>query len=335
MTEPATEVPARDAFPELTDPYRRELVAHCYRMTGSVHDAEDLVQETFLRAWKSYESYEGRASLRTWLYRIATNVCLTALEGDKRRPLPTGLGTAELRGRRPAGLQRRDPVARAGTRTPTCSTPPRSPRAAPRCGWPSWPPCSTCPPGSERSWCCATCSPGQRPRWPRKLDMTVAAANSALQRARERMGSVTLDEGALRDPEDARNEEAARRLRRGVLEQGHREHRVAARPGRGVGDAAVRVWYLGAENIGRLVERQCPGGVHEMRMLPAAANGQPAFGLYMRRPDGTFTPFHLQVLTLGDGPHGEPEVQHVAAFFDVALFKDFGLPALLPADFGG
>ena len=88
----AAELPSRDEFPELADPYRRELVAHCYRMTGSVHEAEDMVQETFLRAWKSYELFEGRASMRTWLYRIATNVCLTKLEGDKRRPLPTGLG---------------------------------------------------------------------------------------------------------------------------------------------------------------------------------------------------------------------------------------------------
>ncbi|MFC6345521.1 sigma-70 family RNA polymerase sigma factor, partial [Nocardioides hankookensis] len=92
LEDPTTEL---DDFSTLTQRYQRELLAHCYRMSGSVHEAEDLVQETFLRAWRASANFEGRSSVRTWLYRIATNVCLTNLENRPRRPLPAGLGTPD------------------------------------------------------------------------------------------------------------------------------------------------------------------------------------------------------------------------------------------------
>src|SRR6187551_2660398 len=82
----------RDRFTAATERFRRELVAHCYRMVGSAHDAEDLVQETYLRAWRARAGFEGRASMRSWLYRIATNACLTALAPRRIRVLPSGLG---------------------------------------------------------------------------------------------------------------------------------------------------------------------------------------------------------------------------------------------------
>ena len=81
-----------EEFTARTAPMRREILAHCYRMTGSVHDAEDMLQETYLRAWRAMRGFENRSSLRTWMFRIATNACLTHLEGRRRRPLPTGVG---------------------------------------------------------------------------------------------------------------------------------------------------------------------------------------------------------------------------------------------------
>ena len=111
---PTSETP--EEFDEVAQRYRRELLAHCYRMTGSVHEAEDLVQETYLRAWRAYHDFEGRSSVRTWLYRIATNVCLTNLEG-KRPPTAARPGSARP-ARRPAtsSSRPRGPVARAGAR---------------------------------------------------------------------------------------------------------------------------------------------------------------------------------------------------------------------------
>src|SRR5258707_4618775 len=92
MSQRAGALPDGAESASRTEPFRRELLAHCYRMLGSVDEAEDLVQETYLRAWRSYAGFEGRSSVRTWLYQIATNVCLTAVQRRAGRPLPSGLG---------------------------------------------------------------------------------------------------------------------------------------------------------------------------------------------------------------------------------------------------
>ncbi len=145
---------ASDDFTSVTREFRPELLVHCYRMLGSADEAEDLVQETYLRAWRGYAAFQGRSSVRTWLYRIATNACLTAIERRGRRPLPSGSARpVRTPGRRSRG-------ARTSPGSSPCRErgwgshpmiPRRWRRPGPALGWHWSPPGSTCPPGSARS----------------------------------------------------------------------------------------------------------------------------------------------------------------------------------------
>jgi RNA polymerase sigma-70 factor (ECF subfamily) len=310
-------------FSARAEPYRRELLAHCYRMTGSLHDAEDLVQETFLRAWKAYDSFEGKSSVRTWLHRIATNTCLSALEGRQRRPLPTGLGAPSS-----------DPTAELVERAEVPWLEPL-------------PDTSTDPSeivGSRESVRLAFVaalqhlSPRQRAvlvlrevlQWKAAevagaIGTSTAAVNSLLQRARSQLEAVGPSaEDRLATPDSA---DAQDRLARYIaaFEAYDVDRLVELFTSEAIWEMPPFVgWYQGPQAIATLIREQCPAqSAGDMRLIPLTANGQPAAAIYMRDGDHHL-PFQLHVLDMrADG------VAHVVAFLDTTLFAKFGLPERL------
>jgi|SRR5579875_861677 len=323
-------------FETLAEPFRRELLAYCYRMLGSVHDAEDLVQETYLRAWKSYERFEGRASLRTWLYRIATNACLSALEGKGRRPLPSGLGTpaadpaAELATRPEVPWLEPIPDALAGAATADPAaivTSRESIRLALITALQHLP-------SRQRvvlilrdvlSWRAAEVAD--------LLGVTTVAVNSMLQRARAQISELAPDQDAVTEPVTAEQRQLLERYVAAF--EDYDTARLAALFSE---DAVWEMppftgWYQGPADIVRLTQTKCPAErAGDLRLLPTRANGQPAFGMYLRDENGDHQPFQLHVLRLVPAPGATATlIGHVAVFFDLSLFRAFGLPSVLPA----
>jgi RNA polymerase sigma-70 factor (ECF subfamily) len=310
-----------DDFPALTQRYQRELLAHCYRMSGSVQEAEDLVQETFLRAWRAADRFEGRSSVRTWLYRIATNVCLTNLEGRPRRPLPAGIGTPEAMAGDALEIDHEiawlEPVPDAAVLV--------AERDSIRLAFIA---ALQHLPAKQRAvlilrdvlrWSAAEVADA--------LDTTTAAVNSALQRAHAQMADRGLTEDSV-EPELSLAQQQLLERYVDAFWRKDVDTIVSLLTAEATWDMPpFTSWFKGAENIGWLIGTECPGNAHDMPMLETRANGQPAYGLYMRTPAGDFVPFQLHVLEL-DGDR----VKHVTAFFDHALFATFGLPDRLPAD---
>lgn len=314
---------AEDAFLADAQRYRRELLAHCYRMTGSLHDAEDLVQETYLRAWKSYKGFEGKSSVRTWLYRIATNTCLTALESRQRRPLPTGLGA-------PSSDPLDDIVAREEVPwlepLPDQADDPADPSVIV---------------GSRESVRLAFVaalqhlSPRQRAvlvmrdvlQWKASevadaVGASTAAVNSLLQRARAQLDAVGPNEDdELRPPESP---EAQDLLTRYIA--AFESYDIDKLVELFTADAVWEMppfdgWYQGPENIVQLSKTHCPAeGPGDMRFIRTTANGQPAAALYMlNRETGVHEAFQLHVLDVTAGG-----IAHVVAFH-ASTFAPFGL----------
>ncbi|BBX64569.1 RNA polymerase sigma factor [Mycobacterium saskatchewanense] len=314
-----------DDFSTRAEPYRRELLAHCYRMTGSVHDAEDLVQETLLRAWKAYDRFEGKSSMRTWLYRIATNTCLSALEGRQRRPLPTGLGspcadpTAELVERAevpwleplPDPSDPADPAVIVGSRESVrlalvAALQHLSPRQR-----------AVLLLRDVLQWKAAEVAEA--------VGTTTVAVNSLLQRARTQLEAVgPSTDDRLTPPDSAEAKDLLDRYI-AAFEAYDIDRLVNLFTSEAIWEMPPFVgWYRGAPDIIALIHQHCPAeSPGDMRLIPLTANGQPAAAMYMRI-DGVHVPFQLHVLDVtGEG------ISRVVAFLDGALFPKFGLPRCL------
>lgn len=320
---------ASEEFVLLTNQFRPELLAHCYRMLGSVQDAEDQVQETLLRAWRGYGQFEGRSSLRTWLYRIATNACLRALENRERRPLPSGLGAP---GDDPAGPiapptsevtwlepfpdallrpESADPAAvaaaRSGLRLATIAALQQLP-------------------ARQRTVLILRDVLGWRAAEVAELlGVTVIAVNSALQRARAQLQQSVQPADDIREPAGQADRALVDRYAAAIenadvaalVELLHENATFEMPP--------MPMWFRGRENIGLFLGRRVLTGPGVFTLLPAAANGQPALAVYRRAEDGTRRAYGIQVLTLRNG-----HIASVVAFLNPALFPAFDLPAELP-----
>jgi RNA polymerase sigma-70 factor (TIGR02960 family) len=316
-----------NAFRELTDPYRRELQLHCYRILGSVQDAEDLLQETLLAAWRGLDQFEGRSSLRAWLYRIATNRCLNALRDSERHvpaarqdlPRPTRLGEPLWLEPYPDALLEGvadiapGPEARYETKEAVA--------LAFVAGLQHLPP-------RQRAVLVLRDVLGFRgAEVAEMLDISEASANSALQRARTtheaRMPAVR-ERAPL--PRSSRERELLSRFAE-AFEDGDIDGLVAL-----LTDDAMLTMppqpleYQGQEAIGSFLgDRFATHAGRRVRLIPTRANSQPAFGHYIDDPHARIGRyFGVLVLTL-DGDR----IAGITRFGDTGILPHFGLPRTL------
>jgi RNA polymerase sigma-70 factor (ECF subfamily) len=311
-------------FTSLTGRFRGELLAHCYRMLGSAEEAEDLVQETYLRAWRSYDGFEGRSSVRTWLYRIATNVCLTAIERRGRRPLPSGLGG-------PA----EDPQAAVV--------------AAPEVPWLQPFPNALLAGAHEDPAAVAVSRAGIRLAFVAALQClsarqravlilrdvlelpaaevadllgtTTTAVNSGLRRVRAQLAQLLPAEDELAEPAEPDRRALLERFAAAIenadvsgLAELLREDVELEMP-------PLLTWFAGRQAVVRFLPGNLLTGPGQLRLVPVMANGQPAFAVYRHERDGAYHAHAVLVpvvTTTG--------IARIIAFQNPGLFASFGLP---------
>jgi RNA polymerase sigma-70 factor, ECF subfamily len=319
-------------FAGLTGRFRGELLAHCYRMAGSAEEAEDLVQETYLRAWRSFDGFEGRSSVRTWLYRIATNVCLTALERRGRRPLPSGLGA-------PSGDAQAAVVA--GPEVPWLQPLPGALLAAS----PADPAAvAASRAGIRLAMVAALQHLSARQRavlilrdvldWPAAqvaglLGTTTTAVNSGLRRARAQLARALPAEEELAEPA-----EPGRRALLDRFAAAIENADASALAELLTEDVALEMppaltWFAGRRAVVAFTASRLLAEPGVLRLVPVVANGQPAFAVYRRQSGGAYQAHALQVLTLT-----ATGIARIVAFTDPGLFAPFGLPQRHPPGAG-
>lgn len=316
--------PKAEGFDRLIEPFRSELLAYCYRMLGSAHDAEDLVQDTYLRAWRAREQYdETRSSVRTWLYRIATNVCLTSLEARGRRPLPSGLvATSDPLGplvrRENASWLQPLPDSLLDQGDPARAVIDRS--------------------SLRLAFCAALQHLSARQRGAlilrdvlgfsaseaaKILDTTVASVNSSLQRSRARMKEVGIRQD---DPSEVSTAEQRvwvdRYMKAFELADIEGLKRLLTE------DVLMEMppvinWFVGPGNYGLFMEWVFDQAGTDWWLKPVAANGQPGFAAH-RRVGRSYELHTLQIFTVT-----ARGISRNSVFQDPEVFASFGLATTL------
>ncbi|MEU4403132.1 sigma-70 family RNA polymerase sigma factor [Streptosporangium sp. NPDC023963] len=325
------------AFAALVERHRGELRVHCYRMLGSFDEAEDLTQETFLRAWKHLGGFEGRSSFRAWLYRIATNACLDALDGRAHRVLPRHLSgpsdpgaalppPADIAWLQPFPDRLWEPVAPSETEPDSLAVTRETIELAFLAALQHLPP-------RQRAALILSDVLG----WPAKqtaslLEGSVASVNSALQRARatlrEHLPERRLDWAPSAEPTE--RERAVLRRYMDAMERAD----LAAVADLLAEDVRAEMppwpmWFRGRDAVVATLAESWDAGspdyVGRFRMLPVRANRQPAAAAYVRRPgEPVHSAFGIGVLRIEDD-----RIAEVVAFHDLSLFPAFALPTTL------
>lgn len=316
-------MPAQEDFIEHAAPYRSELIAHCYRMLGSVHDAEDLVQETYLRGWRGYQAFEERAALRTWLYRIATTACLRALENRARRVLPAGLGDSSV-----------DPDADldagAGAHqwlepipdTRAFATPEDTVAARHSVRLAVMTALQELPARQRAVLILRDVVQFSAAEVAELLETTPASVNSALQRARARLAEVSPTEDAAAEPDDAQRRELLDRYcaafenadMAALTELLQADVKLEMPP--------MPVWFTGRDTVMEFLAARAFTTAGDIVMVRTAANAQPAVAEYRRADDGIMRAHSIHVITAASG-----RIAAITVFLDPALFATFDLPS--------